>query len=189
MGCQLPDQQVTNNYHWRNLISCPSSLIRGFPRLAIALWIRNNFVSLQSTKCSAMLLTRKRSSQVGVTTPILHIEDSPLPYVSPIKYLGILITPDLCRSQHIISNIHLRARQLIGMFYWKFYKNAQPPTLLQLFTRPHLEYCTAVWDPYLTKDIELATRKDPEIWAKSLYEGLVLGLWRASLQGKCPLLG
>ena len=116
MGCQLSDQQVTNDYRWRNLFYCPSSLIRGFPRLAIALWIRNNFVSLQSTKCSAMLLTRKRSSQAGVTTPILHIEDSPLPYVSSIKYLGILITPDLCWSQHIISNIHLRARQLIGSY-------------------------------------------------------------------------
>ena len=68
-----------------------------------------------------------------------------------------LITPDLCWSQYI-SNIHLRARQIIGIFYRKFYKNAQPATLLQLyisFIHPHLEYCTAVWDPYLTKDIEL----------------------------------
>ena len=44
------------------------------------------------------------------------------------------------------------------MFYRKVYKNAQPVTLLQLYVSficPHLEYCAAVWDPYLTKDIEL----------------------------------
>ena len=36
-------------------------------------------------------------------------------------------------------------------------KNADTKTLLQLyksFIRPHLEYCSIVWDPYLAKDIE-----------------------------------
>ena len=43
------------------------------------------------------------------------------------------------------------------MLYRKFYKNAETNTLLQLyisFIRPHLEYCSAVWDPYLIKDME-----------------------------------
>jgi hypothetical protein len=76
--------------------------------------------------------------------------------LSSVKNLGILITPNLCWSQHI-SNILLRARRLIGMLYRKFYKNAQPATLLQLYVSficPHLEYCSAVWDPYLAKDTE-----------------------------------
>ena len=41
--------------------------------------------------------------------------------------------------------------------YRRFYKNADTKTLLQLyktFIRPHLEYCSIVWDPYLAKDIE-----------------------------------
>ena len=41
--------------------------------------------------------------------------------------------------------------------YRRFSKNADTKTLLQLyksFIRPHLEYCSIVWDPYLAKDIE-----------------------------------
>ena len=41
--------------------------------------------------------------------------------------------------------------------YWRFYKNADAKTLLQLyktFMRPHLEYCSIVWDLYLAKDSE-----------------------------------
>ena len=35
---------------------------------------------------------------------------------------------------------------------------SETSTLLQLyisFIRPHLEYCSAVWDPYLIKDVEI----------------------------------
>ena len=51
-------------------------------------------------------------------------------------------------------------------------RGISPPDLaikpIQLsFIRPHLEYCAAVWDPYLTKDIA-TTRIDPETWAKRL---------------------
>ena len=123
----------------------------------LALWIRNNFLSLQPSKCHAMMVTRKRPSQAGEASPTLYVEGIPLPYVNSVKYLGILITSNLSWSQHI-SNLHLKVRRLIGMMYRRFYKDAEPSTLLQLyisFIRPHLEYCGAVWDPYLVKDVEL----------------------------------
>ena len=44
------------------------------------------------------------------------------------------------------------------MLYRKFHRDADSSTLLQLyisFIRPHLEYCSAVWDPYLAEDVEL----------------------------------
>ena len=50
-----------------------------------------------------------------------------------------------------------KARLLIGLLYRQFYKNADTKTLLQLyktFIRPHLEYCSIVWNPYLAKDTE-----------------------------------
>ena len=34
------------------------------------------------------------------------------------------------------------------------------------FIRPHLEYCSAVWDPYLAKNMELL-EKNTEIWTKN----------------------
>ena len=95
---------------------------------SIATWVRSNFLSLQPSKCCAMLLTRKRSSQLN-TLPTLLVEDTPLPYVTSVKYLGVLVTSNLSWSQHI-SNTHLKVRRLIGMLYRKFYRNAQPQTLV-----------------------------------------------------------
>ena len=103
-----------------------------------------------------MVLTRKSLPPPEEAFPTLYVEGVPLAYVNSVKYLGILITSNLSWSQHI-SNLHLKVRRLIGMLYRKFYKNAETNTLLQLyisFIRPHLEYCSAVWDPYLIKDME-----------------------------------
>ena len=38
-----------------------------------ALWIRNNFLSLQPSKCHAMMVTRKRPSQAGEASPTLYV--------------------------------------------------------------------------------------------------------------------
>ena len=103
------------------------------------------------------MLTCRQVSQPEEAFCTLYIEGIPLPYVDSVKYLGILITSNLSWSQHI-SNLHLKVRRLIGMLYRKFYKNATSSALQQLyisFIRPHLEYCSAVWDPYHVKDREL----------------------------------
>ena len=99
------------------------------------------------------MLTHRRSCQSEEAFPTLYVDSIPLPY---INYLGILIASNLSWSQYI-SNSHLKVRRLIGMLYRKFYKNAISSTLLQLyisFIRPHLEYCSAVWDPYLVELLE-----------------------------------
>ena len=64
---------------------------------------------------------------------------------------------NLSWSSHI-AQIHSKSKRLIGMLYRRFYKHAKSNTLLMLYAsliRPHLEYCSVVWDPYLNKDINL----------------------------------
>ena len=142
---------------YRPICSTIDFLIVQYDISSVSSWIRNNFLFLQPAKCHAMMLTRRRLSQTEEAFPTLYVEGIPLSYVNSVKYLGILITSNLTWSQHI-SNLHLKARRLISMLYRKFYKNACSSTLLQLyisFIRPHLEYCSAVWDPYLAKDVEL----------------------------------
>lgn len=49
-------------------------------------------------------------------------------------------------------------QKLISFLYRRFGKLADSSTLLQIyksFIRPHLEYCSMVWDPYLIGDIEV----------------------------------
>ena len=55
-----------------------------------------------------------------------------------------------------IANICSKTRRLIGLLYRRFYKYSLPNTLLNLyvsFIRPHLEFASAAWDPFLKKDI------------------------------------
>ena len=57
-----------------------------------------------------------------------------------------------------MSALNAKARKLIGVMFRKFYKDAHPTSLLNLYLaniRPHLEYCSPVWDPYHRKDIDM----------------------------------
>ena len=77
------------------------------------------------------------------------VEGTPLMLVSSVKYLGIQINSDLSWSPHV-ANLCNKARRLIGLLYRRFYRHTDSTTLLQLyktFIRPHLEYCSIVWDP------------------------------------------
>ena len=78
-----------------------------------------------------------------------------LTQVKSVKHLGIQLTCDLSWSCHI-TTIYSKTRRLIGLLYRQFHLCA-PETALRLyktFIRPHLEYASVVWDPYLAKDIQ-----------------------------------
>ena len=71
------------------------------------------------------------------------------------KYLGVLLSRNLSLSDHI-SELCTKARKILGLLYRQFYDNVDPATLKQLYlslVRPHLEYASQVWDPYLQVDI------------------------------------
>ena len=92
--------------------------------------------------------------------PYKYVEGTPLPHVTSVKYLGVLISSNLSWSSHI-SKIHAKARCLTGMLYRRFYKHATSTAMLQLYVslvRPHLEYCSAAWDPFLRTDKHLLER-------------------------------
>ena len=80
------------------------------------------------------------------------VDGTALALVNSVRYLGIQITSDLSWSLHV-SSLCAKARKLIGLFYRQLlYLHANSEILLQLyksFVRPHLEYTSVVWDPYL----------------------------------------
>ena len=65
--------------------------------------------------------------------------------------LGVLFTPDLKFSQHIKS-ITRKANSVIGSF--SCLDKTIFRTLYVSLVRPHLEYSSEIWNPYLIGDIQ-----------------------------------
>ena len=104
------------------------------------------------TKCKYMIVSRKTNLSTP-SSPLL-LEGHPLDQVEMFQYLGVLLSHDLTCGEHVQSTCK-KARKILGLLYRRFYNNAPGNSLLQLYlslVRPHLDYASAVWSPYLIKD-------------------------------------
>ena len=77
---------------------------------AIAMWIVNNHLQFNTSKCKYMTISRKRAKE---SAPTINLNGIPLDRVTEFKYLGILITADLSWSAHI-NMICTKARRLVA---------------------------------------------------------------------------
>ena len=117
-----------------------------------------NYMKFNESKCKFMLVSRKKRHIDPV--PSIHLNGSPLQNIPTFKYLGLIISSDLCWSSHI-DNICSKAKRILGLIYRRFYRHSNEQTLRQLYlsiVRPHLEYATQVWSPYMHKDIMMLER-------------------------------
>ena len=138
-------------------------------------WTRENFLTLNSSKCKTMLITRKKQCSISNQFCIALYSES-LDRVYLFKYLGITIFYNLCWSEHI-SDIVARAKRVIGLIYRKFYSWCNTSIFRKLYltlVRPILEYCCHVWDLFLYKDIELLSqcKSLPSEYAQNAGESL-----------------
>ena len=121
---------------------------------SISEWVSANHLHLNVSKCKTMLISRKRTR---LEPPPLLINGHALEQVECFKYLGLFLASDLSWSPHIETACS-KARKLLGMIDRRFSEHSSPDTLLHLYesmVRPHLEYASQVWDPYLQKDTKL----------------------------------
>lgn len=83
---------------------------------AISMRIRSDqHLLLHADKCCYVLVSLKRTN--SITTPALYLrENSPLKQVDSIKYLGVMLTPDLTWSEHI-SNVCSKVRKVNRLFH------------------------------------------------------------------------
>ena len=122
---------------------------------AVAACLETKLLTLNARKCCYLFLSRRNLN--SIPPPCLTMNGSHMTRVTSYKYLGVQITANLMWSEHI-NKICNKTRKLIGILYRSFYSHSTPGTMLKLhssFIQPHLEYATAVWDPFLRKDIEL----------------------------------
>ena len=136
-------------------ISCPDDYAKIQSDInTLSTWVDKNNLTLNGSKCKYMIISRLKCNSVAA--PILTLHNKAIEKVSSYKYLGVIITNDLLWSAHI-ERIRSKANKIIGLIYRQFYSWSSQQTLLRLYTslvRPHLEYATQVWNPYLMKDIQ-----------------------------------
>ena len=109
---------------------------------------------LNTLKCCYLLFSRKPTPTLP--SSFLLINNTVLRLAKEFKYLGVTFSSDASWIPHI-NTICLKTRKLVGMLFWKFYCHIDSHSLLKLYlstVRPHLEYASSVWDPYLKKNIE-----------------------------------
>ena len=102
-----------------------------------------------------MVVSRKRNWSI---VPTLLLNGHCIEECNTIKYLGINLTSDLMWSRHVQTVSQKASRWLVGLLYRQFYPYADTNTMKHLYLmliRPHLEYASTVWDPFLQKDIQL----------------------------------
>ena len=89
------------------------------------------------------------------SSPLL-VNNTVLRMAKKFKYLGVTFSLDASWTLHI-NTICLKTRKLVDMLFQKFYCHTDSHSLLKLYlstVRPHLEYASSVWDPYLKKNID-----------------------------------
>ena len=84
----------------------------------------------------------KASNDIAIL-PSAHVRD-----------LGVLVDTQLSWNTHI-THIAVKARQITGWILNVFHSRDKLPmlTLFNSLVRSKLEYCSVIWNPYLTKDI------------------------------------
>ena len=101
------------------------------------------------TKCESMRITHNRDKSVPCYTMGSEIKS-----VRSAKHLGVIICSDLSWSDHVTATAN-KANKMLGLIYRTTgSSNKEAFTILyKTLGRPILEYATAVWCPYLVKDI------------------------------------
>ena len=121
---------------------------------SICVWVDQNSLLLNTLKCCYLLFSRKPTPTLP-SSPLL-VNNTVLRMAKQFKYLGVTLSSDASWTPHI-NTICLKTRKLVGMLFRKFYCHTDSHSLLMLYlstVRPHMEYASSVWDPYLKKNID-----------------------------------
>jgi len=118
-------------------------------------WSTKWGMQFNPSKCTILKITRKQS-------PLLKfysLNGVILQHANDATYLGVTITSDLSWSKHIQQTVG-KSNSMLGLLRRNLYKcpNKLRETAYFSLIRSRLEYCSAIWDPYLQKDINLIER-------------------------------
>jgi hypothetical protein len=148
-----------NTILYRKIVSDSDSNSLQLDLNKLELWEKQWLMEFNSKKCQSMTISRKRKPSKN--TYFLH--GVSLVQVSEVKYLGITISHDLKWNAHIEAACS-RARGVLSFLgrNLKVANNKTKELAYFALVRPHVEYCSTVWDPYTKKmcnKVEMVQRK------------------------------
>ena len=132
-----------------------------------------------------MFISLKSSSSFS-SLPLLSLNGSSLELVSSFRYLGVLITSNLSWSLHIQS-ICRKSRKILGLFHHFYFSS--PAVLFKLYislVRPHLEYCSSLWDP--ASSVTISSLENVQFFALKLCSKNWSSSYSSLIQFHCPTL-
>ena len=118
---------------------------------SISIWCFNNLLTLNIKKCHSVSFTRS-NIQISFEYEINSVR---LETLLSVKDLGVIFDPKLCFKEHI-DFIFSKSMRLLGFIKRNSSEFHDPTTLKSLYVslvRPHLEYCSVIWNPSLSVDI------------------------------------
>ena len=113
-------------------------------------WCNEWCLKLNMSKCVCV--------HFGSNNPRLSVSISTTPTtcVDHVMDLGVWVSEDLKTSSHCLKAAS-KAQRVLSMIKLSF-KYLDSPILVRLyksFVRPHLEYCSSAWCPFLVKDVNV----------------------------------
>ena len=116
-------------------------------------WSEKWLLKFNKDKCH--ILTLGKFEDIRHTHRYI-MSDTELEHVSAEKDLGVLIDEELNFEDHIMDKVN-KANAIVGLIRrsFSFLDEKLFKKLFTTFVRPHLEYCAAVWSPYLMKHIKI----------------------------------
>ena len=110
----------------------------------LAVWERTWQMECHPDQCQVLCVTSKKSSNIITHNYILHGQT-----LSEVKYLGLTLSDDLKWDKHIGMAIS-KANSTMAVLRRNVRVSSETvkATAYTALVRPHVEYCSAVWDPY-----------------------------------------
>ena len=113
-------------------------------------WEKQWQMEFNPSKCHSISFTPLRNP----VTHIYSLHQTRLEKLSSAKYLGVTLSAKLSWSVHVTSIVS-KANRALGMIRRNI--NVAPlqakSQAYQTLVRPHLEYCSSVWDPHTQTDV------------------------------------
>ncbi len=115
-------------------------------------WTRKWQMSFNTKKCYVM---RAHRGKTGITHDY-NMDGTPLTQVEHHPYLGVELQNNMQWSEHI-STVKNKSTRVLNLMRRNFSRGttvSTRDTIYKSLVRPHLEYCSSVWDPSNRTDVD-----------------------------------